>query len=72
MAHYEGHKPGGITILLTCMLAHFFLWHLSALEIAWLTQYILLGDLPRTYTVQRPSLVAWVSGAITGHMSLAS
>src|SRR5947207_1619931 len=30
MAHYEGRKyPGWYHHILTCMLAHFFLWHLK-------------------------------------------
>src|SRR5216683_4337462 len=70
MAHYEGRKyPGWHHHILTCMLAHFFLWHLQihlgkkapALTVSQV-RTLLAVILPlRTYTVvDELELVAWV------------
>jgi len=70
MAHYEGRKyPGWHHHILTCMLAHFFLWHLQihlgkkapALTVSQV-RTLLAVILPlRTYTVPEAlALVAWV------------
>ena len=70
MAHYEVRKyPGWHHHLLTCMMAHFFLWHLKirlgkkapALTVSQL-RILLAVILPlRTYTVPEAlALVAWV------------
>ncbi len=70
MAHYEGRKyPGWHHHILTCMFAHFFLWHLQihlgkkapALTVSQV-RTLLAVILPlRTYTVvDALELVAWV------------